>query len=42
MNARKPQPPPPAVFVPIRRLGLYLQAQMGTPQHGKAAEKRKR
>lgn len=42
MNARKPEPPLPAVFVPIRRLGLYLQARLGTPQHGKAAEKRKR
>jgi hypothetical protein len=41
-QSRKPEPPLPSVFVPIRNLGLYLQARMGAPQHGKTAEKRKR
>jgi hypothetical protein len=41
-QGRKPEPPLPAVFVPIRTLGLYLQARLGAPQHGKAARERKR
>jgi hypothetical protein len=41
-QGRKPEPPLPAVFMPIRKLGLYLQARLGTPQHGKAAGERKR
>lgn len=41
-QGRRPEPPLPAMFVPIRRLGLYLQARLGTSQHGKAAGERKR
>jgi hypothetical protein len=31
------EPPLPAVFVPVRTLGLYLQARLGAPREGKAA-----
>jgi len=41
-QGRKQEPPLPAVFVPIRKLGLYLQARLGTPQHGRGAGERKR
>ena len=42
-QGRKAEPPLPAVFVPVRTLGLYLQARMGAPRDGKAAPgKRKR
>lgn len=40
-QARKAEPPLPAVFVPIRNLGLYLQARLGL-QDAKAAPKKKR
>lgn len=39
-QARKAEPPPPAepplpaVFVPVRRLGLYLQARLGVEPEG--------
>jgi hypothetical protein len=42
-QARKTEPPPsteppvPAVFVPVRRLGLYLQARLGVEQDGQLA-----
>ena len=35
-QAPKAEPPLPAMFVPIRELGLYLQARMGTARDGKA------
>jgi hypothetical protein len=31
------EPPVPAVFVPVRKLGLYLQARLGVESDGKAA-----
>lgn len=34
---RPAEPPVPAVFAPVRRLGLYLQAQLGVEPEGKAA-----
>ena len=34
---RPAEPPLPAVFVPVRRLGLYLQARLGVESDGKAA-----
>lgn len=40
-QVRKAEPPLPAVFVPIRNLGLYLQARLGL-QDAKAAPKKKR
>lgn len=36
-HAPKAQPPLPAVFVPIRNLGLYIQTRMAAPRDGKAA-----
>ena len=41
-RGQKPEPPLPAVFMPIRRLGFYLQARLGAPQHPKASRERKR
>lgn len=40
-QVRKAEPPLPAVFVPIRNLGLYLQARLGL-QDAKATPKKKR
>jgi hypothetical protein len=34
---RPTEPPLPAVFVPVRRLGLYLQARLGVESQGTAA-----
>lgn len=41
-QARNAQPPLPAVLVPIRTLGLYLQDRLGTQQQEKPARKRQR
>jgi hypothetical protein len=39
---RKAEPPLPAIFVPIRKLGLYLQARLGAPRDEKARGNRNR
>lgn len=41
-HARKAEPPLPAMFVPIRTLGLHLQARLGLPQHAKAGQRQRR
>lgn len=41
-HARQAEPPLPAMFVPIRKLGLYLQTRLGLPQHAKAGPRQRR
>lgn len=41
-QGRQAEPPLPAVFVPVRKLGLYLQARLGTARDAKAPGKRRR
>lgn len=38
----QPEPPLPALLVPIRNLGLYLQARLGTQPHGRTSTGKRR